>query len=207
MLTRLYPVLAVGFGELQVRANTQLTEAARQRAKLAELSKKIEALQQKHELSNSVRAQAAVQMQARIRQRLLGLIKYCYMMIPALRGHGISGEEDRLFAVLRQCEAQINGTDFGAHSHVRLSARMNELWAQIGVERARREALRSQGRIGGDTEWAVVDEAALGEITTILGAQQQGLQHLSQTLTTDGRVLDTVCEGLTDVPLVGVKGR
>lgn len=204
---RLYPVLAVGFGELQMRANAQLTEAARQRAKLAELSKKLEALQHKHELSNSVRAQAAVQMQARIRQRLLGLVKYCYLMIVALRNHGISTEEDQLFGVLQQCEAQLNGADLGMSGFVRLSARLNELWAQIGVERARREVLRSQGRAGVDAEWAVVDDAALQEITTILGAQQQGLQHLSNTLSTDGRILDTVCDGLTDVPLVGVKGR
>ena len=204
---RLYPVLAVGFGELQMRANAQLTEAARQRAKLAELAKKVEALQHKHELSNSVRAQAAVQTQARIRQRLLGLVKFCYLMIVALRNHGISTEEDQLFGVLRQCEAQLNGADLGTSGYVRLSARLNELWAQIGVERARREVLRSQGRAGVDAEWAVVDDAALQEITAILGAQQQGLQHLSHTLSTDGRILDTVCDGLTDVPLVGVKGR
>ena len=74
--------------------------------------------------------------------------------------------------------------------------------------RAQREALRNQGR--GDaasTEWAVVDPASFQEIAGILGQQQQGLLHLSQTLTADTKVLETVCDGLAGVPLVGVRGR
>lgn len=209
---RLYPVLAVGFGDLQARTNAQLHEAGRQRAKLAELGKQLATLQQKHDLSNSVRAQSAIVMQSRIHQRLLGLIKHCYMLLPALRGQALTGEEDRVTGVLENCEAQLNGAA-GEYTgpmgqHARLRARLNELWAQLGVIRAQREALRNQGR--GDaasTEWAVVDPASCQEIAGILGQQQQGLLHLSQTLTADTKVLETVCDGLAGVPLVGVRGR
>jgi len=60
---RLYPVLAVGFGDLQVRSNAQKTEASRQLSKAAELSKKLADLHQKHDLSNAVRAHSAMMMQ------------------------------------------------------------------------------------------------------------------------------------------------
>ena len=45
------------------------------------------------------------------------------------------------------------------------------------------------------------------EITHILAALQQGLVHLSNTLTSDSKALDTVCDGLKGVPLVGVRHR
>ena len=59
----------------------------------------------------------------------------------------------------------------------------------------------------GGTEWVVVDESSFDEITHILAALQQGLVHLSNTLTSDSKALDTVCDGLKGVPLVGVRHR
>lgn len=209
---RLYPVLAVGYGDIETRANAQSQEAVRQRAKAAELSKQLSSLRQKHDLSNTVRAQWAVLQQARIHQRLLSLVKYTYLLIPALRGQPLTGDEDRLVSILENCEAQLNGAA-GEYSaplgqHTRLRARMNELWAQVGVVRAQREAARNQGRSDSvSTEWAVVDEAGFDEIAAILGAQQRGLLHLADTLSGDSRALETICDGLSGVPLVGLRGR
>ena len=89
--------------------------------------------------------------------------------------------------------------------HARLRAQLNELWAQLSIVRAKREAAQAQGRVNGGTEWVVVDESSFDEITQILGLLQQGLVHLSNTLMSDSKALDTVCEGLKGVPLVGVR--
>ena len=207
---RLYPVLAVGFGDLQARARAQSAEAGRQHNKLAELSKQLSALQQKHDLSNAVRAQSAMLMQARIHQRLLSLIKDSATLIPALRGQTMTASEDMLLSVLESCEAQLNGAtnEYAGATQTRLRAQINELWAQLGVVRAKREALASQGRVdSGNTEWAVVDEASFEEITSILASLQQGLLHLTNTLSADTKALNMVCDGLTGVPLVGIRNR
>lgn len=209
---RLYPVLAVGFGDLRARAQAQTSEATRQHNKLAELSKQLAALQQKHDLSNAIRAQSATLMQTRIHQRLLALVKDCATLIPALRGQSLSASEDTLLAALENCEAQLNGAASSYPAAVpqqpRLRAQINELWAQLGVVRAKREALAGQGRSdSGNTEWAIVDEANFEELTTILASLQQGLLHLTNTLSADSKALNMVCDGLTGVPLVGIRNR
>ena len=207
---RLYPVLAVGFGDLQIRSNAQATEAARQTNKAAELTKKLAELRQKHDLANVVRAQSAMMMQTRIRQRLLSLTKDAGVMIPALRGQSLTASEDAVKAALENCDAQLNGAlpHYASNTtpeHARLRAQLNELWAQLSIVRAKREAAQAQGRVNGGTEWVVVDESSFDEITQILGLLQQGLVHLSNTLMSDSKALDTVCEGLKGVPLVGVR--
>ena len=209
---RLYPVLAVGFGDLQIRSNAQATEAARQTNKAAELTKKLAELRQKHDLANVVRAQSAMMMQTRIRQRLLSLTKDAGVMIPALRGQSLTASEDAVKAALENCDAQLNGAlpNYASSAtpvHARLRAQLNELWAQLSIVRAKREAAQAQGRVNGGTEWVVVDESSFDEITQILGLLQQGLVHLSNTLMSDSKALDTVCEGLKGVPLVGVRHR
>ena len=209
---RLYPVLAVGFGDLQIRSNAQVTEAARQTNKAAELTKKLAELRQKHDLANVVRAQSAMMMQTRIRQRLLSLTKDAGVMIPALRGQSLTASEDAVKAALENCDAQLNGAlpNYASSAtpvHARLRAQLNELWAQLSIVRAKREAAQAQGRVNGGTEWVVVDESSFDEITQILGLLQQGLVHLSNTLMSDSKALDTVCEGLKGVPLVGVRHR
>ncbi|WFD25112.1 hypothetical protein MNAN1_000075 [Malassezia nana] len=206
---RLYPVLAVGFGDLQTRANAQMDEATRQRNKVAELAKQLATLQQKHDLSNAVRAQTAMMAQTRIHQRLLSLAKDSSVLIPALRGQSLTATEDLVKASLENCEAQLNGATgeyITPSEHVHLRAQLNSLWAQLGVVRARREAMQVQNP-GGGTAWVVVDDSSFDEIANILSSLQQGLVHLANTLTADSKALDIVCEGLKGVPLVGVRHR
>ncbi|GAK64068.1 nucleoporin nup44 [Moesziomyces antarcticus] len=227
---RLYPVLALGFNDLKKRIESQAREAQRQRALLATLAQRLSALEQKHSLSNSVRTQAAQSRQAQLHHRLIGLAAKTQLLIPVLRGKSISPEEERLMAVLEACEAEITGSSnalasrslaltpasnggaaasgsVGMHAtpvqHARLRARINELWAQLGVIRARREMLAREGR-SATTEWAVVDQSGLDNVTRILAQQQQGLNHLSSTLEADTKTMDTITTGLTGVKLVGV---
>ncbi|SPO32249.1 related to NUP57 - nuclear pore protein [Ustilago trichophora] len=226
---RLYPVLALGFNDLKKRIDSQATEAQRQRALLSNLATRLSALEQKHSLSNSVRAQAAQNRQAQLHHKLVGLVAKTQLLIPALRGKSIGPEEERLIAILEACEAEITGSNNalasrgvssaastavagsganGVHphhpaNHARLRARINELWAQLGVIRAKREMLAREGR-SATTEWAVVDQSGLENVTRILAQQQQGLNHLSTTLENDAKTMETITNGLTGVKLVGI---
>ncbi|SPO25095.1 related to NUP57 - nuclear pore protein [Ustilago trichophora] len=226
---RLYPVLALGFNDLKKRIESQAKEAQRQRALLSNLATRLSALEQKHSLSNSVRAQAAQNRQAQLHHKLIGLVAKTQLLIPALRGKSIGPEEERLIAILEACEAEITGSNnalstravastaytAGAASdghsvhphhpanHARLRAMINELWAQLGVIRAKREMLAREGR-SATTEWAVVDQSGLDNVTRILGQQQQGLNHLSTTLENDTKTMETITNGLMGVKLVGV---
>lgn len=230
---RLYPVLALGFNDLKKRIDSQAREAQRQRTLLQNLATRLAALEQKHSLSNSVRAQAAQNRQAQLHHRLIGLVAKTQLLIPALRGKSIGPEEERLIAILEACEAEITGSTSNALSsrsalasststtssshhlhaggaaaqhpanHARLRARINELWAQLGVIRAKRDMLAREGR-SATTEWAVVDPSGLENVTKILAQQQQGLNHLSTTLENDTKTMETITNGLSGVKLVGV---
>lgn len=220
---RLYPVLALGFNDLKKRIESQAREAQRQRQLLASIAGRLSALEQKHSLSNSVRAQAAQNKQAQLHHKLVALVGKTQLLIPALRGKSVGPEEERLIAILEACEAEITGGSAvatrsasqapgstgaagnGAYpaNHARLRARINELWAQLGVIRAKREMLAREGR-SATTEWAVVDQSGLENVTRILGQQQQGLNHLCTTLENDTKTMETITNGLTGVKLVGV---
>ncbi|PWN93376.1 hypothetical protein FA10DRAFT_264034 [Acaromyces ingoldii] len=207
--SRLVPVLAVGFQDLKTRVDLQHGEATRQRARLTELSSRLSSLSQKHSLSDSVRLEAISRRQTTLHHRLVGIARKSHLLIPALRGRSVTADEDRLRVTLEACEAELEAVGGGAGSrggvaHGRLRARVNELWAQLGAIKAKKEALGSE--VGDATEWAVVDENGLEDVAKILGSQQQGLNHLSTTLETDEKGLDTVVKGLEGVQLIGVKG-
>jgi nuclear pore complex protein Nup54 len=213
---RLVPVLAVGFPDLKVRVEAQQAESARQSVKLGELQKRLDELTSKHSLSNSVRISAISRKQTSLHQRLMGLAKRSHLLIPALRGHSITRKEEQLRSLLQSCELELetisslsggaSGSDASAIQH-RLRGRINELWAVLGTLKAKREATTAAAAGTGNAplEWAVVDDSAIEDVVKILAAQQQGLDHLSTTLQTDARNLDTIIKGLDGVELVGVK--
>lgn len=214
---RLVPVLAVGFPDLNLRVEAQQAESARQSNKLSELQKRLDDLTSKHSLSNSVRISAISRKQTSLHQRLMGLAKRSHLLIPALRGHSITRQEEQLKSLLQSCELELETisslsasgrtiADASAVQH-RLRGRINELWAILGTLKAKREAAAAVAASTGNAplEWAVVDESAIEDVVKILAAQQQGLDHLSTTLQSDTRNLDTIIKGLEGVELIGVK--
>ncbi|KAN0065458.1 hypothetical protein ACQY0O_001294 [Thecaphora frezii] len=201
---RLYPVLALGFPDLQKRVQSQTLETNRQRALLSTISSRLGALHQKHALSNTVRYASASSRQTQLHHRLVSLVSKCGVLIPALRGKSIGPHEEKLLAILEACEREIVGVK--GVGGARLRAKINELWAMLGVVRAKREAIAREGRRDG-TEWAVVDEEGLERVAKILSSQQQGLNHLSTTLVQDTKTMQTITNGLQGVKLVGVANR
>ncbi|CAO1617577.1 unnamed protein product [Parajaminaea phylloscopi] len=220
--TKLVPVLAVGFSDLKTRVEGQESEATRQTEHLRTISERLSALEQKHNLSDGVRASAAVKRQAALHHRVMALARKSHILVPALKGSSVTKEEESLRVKLEACEAELEnsttssggfGTSPPAGQHYgsgssntgRLRARVNELWVALGAVKARREMLEREGRKPG-VEWAIVDEAGVEQVTNILGQQQQGLNHLIATLEEDTKALDTVLAGLKGVQLVGVRG-
>ncbi|KDN52326.1 hypothetical protein K437DRAFT_254309 [Tilletiaria anomala UBC 951] len=220
---RLLPVLAVGFGDVKKRHQAQQGEATRQLQHLSVCSERLKALERKHSLSNAVRHSAAAAKQTDIHHRLMALVRKCHLLIPSLRGTSIEPEEEKLRAQLEALEAEIEGTGYDSEGAgtaaysilsrpvgaTRIRASINELWAQIGALRAKRDAIvraTSGSAAPGAVEWAVVDQETLDQVVKILGQQQKGLNHLSDTLTSDSSALDTIFQGLQGVKLVGVKG-
>lgn len=248
-------MLAVGFQDLRKRHQAQQAEASRHLQHLTVCSERLKALERKHSLSNTVRHSAASAKQTDIHHRLMGLVRHCHLLIPSLRGTSIEPEEEKLRAQLEALEAEIEGTvsagtasshaaawinessnenagsgqgGLGSMSSGRLRARINEIWAQIGALRAKREAMMrgaANGSAPGAVEWAVVDHESLDQVAHVSGArqdclllklahtrllqilttQQKGLNHVSETLVSDSQALDVLLKGLEGVQLVGVK--
>lgn len=168
-------MLAVGFQDLKMRRDAQMGETGRQSAKLMELQKRLDDLTSKHSLSNSVRISTISRKQTSIHHRLIGIAKRIHLLIPAIRGHSITLKEEQLKSLLHACEMELESISMNAGGvgasgsgtasmHHRLRGRINELWAQIGSTKAKREAMGNNGNL---LEWAVVDEGAINDVVKV----------------------------------------
>lgn len=118
---------------------------------------RIEALSQRHAISNSSRLSRASTTQTQITHRLLKLIQHLHLLIPALRSSAIRPEEEALRVKLEGIEDQIR--------RGRLRGKLNELWAVVG---ALLNGARGSRDGTGGTEWAVVDEEGLAQIAQVI---------------------------------------
>lgn len=94
-----------------------------------------------------------------ISHRLLKLIQHLHLLIPAVRSSAIRPEEETLRVALEEMEEEIRRP--GGTSRMR--SKLNELWALVGAVSAAKE----RGRKTGFTEWTVVDEDGLKQITQV----------------------------------------
>jgi len=175
-ISRLVPVLAVGFPEVKSRLEMQQIETQRQSTKLADLRKRLEDLTSKHTLSNSVRIAAISRKQTSLHHRLIGIARKIHLLIPALRGQSVTLKEEQLKSILQNCEMElesislgIDGRSTGGNGNytTRLRGRINELWALLGNVKAKREASMINDGNGNQLEWAVVDESALEDVAKV----------------------------------------
>ncbi|KZT64982.1 hypothetical protein DAEQUDRAFT_731954 [Daedalea quercina L-15889] len=173
----LVPVIANGFDDLQRRVEAQAQQAAMHQEKLKELRTRIQALAQRHELSNASRLHRATTLQTQLTHRVLKVVQHLHLLIPAVRSSAIRPEEEALRAALEDIDQEIRrpgGTG-------RMRGKLNELWALVGAVTAARERDRKAGGV----EWAVVDEDGLQQIAQILAEEQAGLVHLTKILQKD----------------------
>ncbi|KAG6828809.1 hypothetical protein H0H92_006691 [Tricholoma furcatifolium] len=176
------PVFATGFDDLRARVDAQSAQSEKLKERLTDLKKRIDALTERHALSNVSRLQRAQAQQIHVTQRLLAFARHLHLLIPAIRSSAFRPEEEQLRRELERVEDEIR--------RGRLGGKLNELWALIGAVSASAERGRSgDGNAG---EWAVVDEEGLAQIAQILSDQQAGLAHLTKVLQKTDKDLDVI---------------
>ncbi|TRM67065.1 nucleoporin complex subunit 54-domain-containing protein [Schizophyllum amplum] len=171
--SRLVPVPANGFGDLRARVEGQTKHAADHQEKIKDLQSRIAKLRNAHELENHTKLQRAAAMQMQVTHRLLKFVARLYLLIPSVRQSTLLPEEEQLRAVLEEIGEDLSRGQGGG----RMRAKLNELWALVGVLSAARER-----QVTGAGEWAVVDEEGLARIGQILADQQSGLAHITKVL-------------------------
>lgn len=178
------PVLAVGFDDLQQRVDAQTQAAAQHQEKLKELKTRLEALSQRHAVTNVARLRRAQALQTQLTHRVLRLSQHLHLLVPALRSSSIRPEEEALRAALEELDEDVRRP--GALGKMR--AKLNELWALVDAVRAARE----RDRLEGGVEWAVVDEDGLARIAQVLAEEQAGLAHVTSILQRDLKDLGVI---------------
>ncbi|KAJ3490044.1 hypothetical protein NLI96_g1728 [Meripilus lineatus] len=170
----LVPVVACGFDDLQQRVEAQAKLASEHQDRLKELKTRIEALTQRHEVSNISRLRRASMLQIQLTQRILRVVQHLHLLLPTLRSSAIRPEEEELRVALEKIDEEVRRPG----GIGKLRGKLNELWALLGAVNAARE----RDRMNGGIEWAVVDEEGLGHIAKILAEEQAGLAHLTKIL-------------------------
>ncbi|KAG6864613.1 hypothetical protein C0991_008261 [Blastosporella zonata] len=159
------PVFATGFDDLRARVDAQSAQSEKLKQRLTDMKKRIDALAERHALSNVSRLQRAAAQQIQVAQRLLAFAQHLHLLIPAVRSSAIRPEEERLRGQLEEVEEEIR--------RGRLAGKLNELWALIGAVAA--AADRGRGGEGSGGDWVVVDEEGLAHITQLsFGASANG---------------------------------
>ncbi|KAG6918308.1 hypothetical protein DXG01_015400 [Tephrocybe rancida] len=166
------PAFATGFDDLRLRVEAQSVQSEKLKQRLTDVKKRLDALSERHALSNFSRLQRAATQQIQVTQRLLTFVQHLHLLIPAVRSSAIRPEEEQLRGQLEEVEEEIR--------RGRLAGKLNELWALIGAVAAAAE--RGRGADGNGGEWVVVDEEGLAQIAQILSEQQAGLAHLTKVL-------------------------
>lgn len=135
-----------------------------------EINDRLEGLQQKHQLSTSLRAQRAALKQTEIDQGLAALVKTLHLMIPSVRATSIRPEEERLRGALEAVEDELKRPG----GLGRMKGKLSELWTAVNALKAMKERARassggaSEGGGGGQqVEWQVVDEGGLNELAGV----------------------------------------
>ncbi|KAG6823806.1 hypothetical protein H0H92_008993 [Tricholoma furcatifolium] len=150
------PVFATGFDDLRARVDAQSaqSEKLKERLIITDLQKRIDALTERHALSNVSRLQRAQAQQIHVTQRLLAFARHLNLLIAAIYSSVFRPEEEQLRLELERVEDEIH----------------------------RRRLERGRNGDGNAGEWAVVDEEGLAQIAQILLDQQAGLAHLTTDL-------------------------
>ncbi|KAF8065006.1 nucleoporin complex subunit 54-domain-containing protein [Lyophyllum atratum] len=182
----LVPVIATGFDDLRERVDAQSRQAEQHKERLKDIKTRLDALSERHSLSNGPRLRRAASQQTQLTQRLLAFVQHLHLLIPAVRSSSIRPEEEQLRGQLEEIEEEVR--------RGRIRGKLNELWALIGAINAASERGRGGGG-GGQGEWAVVDEEGLAQIAQILSEQQNGLAHLTKILQRHQKDLSVIMGG------------
>jgi len=173
---------------LRARVDAQTEQAEKHKQRLTELKQRINALSERHTLSNTPRLQRAASQQTQLTQRLTAFVQHLHLLLPAIRSSSIRPEEEQLRGQLEEIEEEVR--------RGRLKSKLNELWALISAINASERGHNAKGSVtGAPSEWAVVDEDGFAQITQILTEQTHGLAYLTKMLQKHQKELDLITKG------------
>lgn len=186
--TNSIPVRAIGFEDLQKRAQTQVNHVAQSRNILQQISEKYKVLSDKHELDTASRIVAAKAKHTRISRRILRLVST--LAVLKSKGYQLSPSEEKLIQTFQELlEKSQDPSGLG---------KTNELWARLAILKEKAKSLGEQldSQLGIKTENAddMQDDEQTQEqvlkIATVLQEQQSGIKYLNEVLEGDKKTLE-----------------
>jgi nuclear pore complex protein Nup54 len=149
------PALAIGYDELRKRYEVQEKVTGIHRAKLEELSERLNAISKDHSLNLAPKLGKLLNQTGHLGHRILAMVAVLHQLLPT-RGSLVSAGEEETFRALGGMEAE--GRAVGR--------RMGEVWTGVGKRRMGMLGGRGEGR---EEEWAVRDEEGVKAIMEVSG--------------------------------------
>ncbi|KAL6080008.1 Nuclear pore complex protein Nup98-Nup96 [Balamuthia mandrillaris] len=176
--SRLVPVQARGFSDLKLRIQAQDKTAARHQEALQEVFAVLNEIQQKHELSTTVKVEEYKRRHMQLASRVLRIMK----RLEVLRsmGYPILGDEEAFRGKLENLQRELN-------KPTQFKGRLNEITSFV----------RMQDDFAQET-YEPLDEDSLGTIHEFLRQEQQGLSHLNEILKQDTKALDLMLQTMSN---------
>ncbi|KAJ1953310.1 hypothetical protein IWQ62_006022, partial [Dispira parvispora] len=172
--TCLVPALAVGFGDLQKRAEQQKHEAALHQAKLEEISDKLSKLNRQHALDNHGRL---IEFKRRNKEQSFRILRLMKMMqIVRYRGQTLRGEEEMIRVRLERMTQELDKPG-------QLQRKAQDLWAQ--AQNLMVQRLRLHRTPLGTVRYEVTSNEEFEKCVNILDNYQAGLSQLTSVMQQD----------------------
>ncbi|KAF9158203.1 hypothetical protein DFQ26_007880 [Actinomortierella ambigua] len=178
------PVLAVGFGDLKKRMESQDEMTLMQKQKLQEIERRMDELTKHHLIQTASRVREFKRRHIQLSQRVLTLMKRVQIM--KNRGVPIKEEEEQLRVRLENALEQLKNPAY-------FRGKITELWAQVQI-------LKDSKRLHQASDsFSITDETQLEGITKFLEDQQNGLQHITAVLEQDMEDIELLQRKLEEI--------
>lgn len=174
------PVLAVGFSDLEKRAQVQKQAIMIFRNQLHEANEKVEKIMKTHDLETLMKIKLAKKRMAELEKkvgkvaRMVQVLKYSgFVMRP---------EEEKWKRDISNLLEKVEDPA--------VVGRINEVWARLSKLKFEREQIMKNGLSAGNDSSLDLDEQEVEKLAKILKEQQDGIVYLSEILQTDRAKLD-----------------
>ncbi|KAF8426613.1 nucleoporin complex subunit 54-domain-containing protein [Tirmania nivea] len=161
------PVLAIGFGDLEIRVKSQQNQVYAFRTTLHAIQEKLSTLSQKHDLATSIKLDDCRRRHISLARRALALA--AQVQVLKNRGYALQPEEEQLKKKLDALGKSVFDPS--------IVGRVNEIWARMMVVRERARMMEGELEMKGGGEW---DEKLLKTTGELLGQNAKGLEFLAK---------------------------
>lgn len=178
------PVLAIGFGDLEIRVKSQQNQVYAFRTTLHAIQAKLTTLSQKHDLATSIKLDDCRRRHLSLARRALALA--AQVQVLKNRGYALQPEEEQLKKKLDALSKSVFNPS--------IVGRVNEIWARMMVVRERARMMEGELETKGSLEW---DEKLLKATGELLGQNAKGLEFLTKEVKEIERELGEVEEEMS----------